>query len=99
WSGVERMRMSADYQLGVPFGRDLSSRLQYRVVSHTSYRAAEPLTDRERLLLTRLPDGSNPRTLELVRGWIDRGLDADGIVAEALRLFREQPFRYTLTPP
>ena len=101
WSGVERMRMTADYQLAIRFrfGRDLSSRLQYRVVSHTSYRALDPLTDRERVSLTRLPEGSSPRTRELVRGWIDRGLDVDRIVAEALRLFREQPFRYTLTPP
>jgi len=99
WSGVERMLLASDYQLVVRLGRDHAPRLQYSVVSHTRYLALDPLTDGERAQLTRLPEGSNPRTLDLVRGWLERGLDADGVVAEALRLFREQPFRYTLTPP
>jgi len=100
WSGVERMTMTSDYQLVVRFGRDTATtRLHYRVVSHPRYRAVDRLADWERAQLTRLPPDGNARTLALVRGWLDRGLDADGVVAEALRMFREQPFRYTLTPP
>ncbi|HEY8431289.1 MAG TPA: DUF3488 and transglutaminase-like domain-containing protein, partial [Sandaracinaceae bacterium] len=98
WSGIDRMRMADDYQLVVPPGRT-ASRRQYRVVSHTSYRTIDSLSDLQRARLTRLPEGSNPRTLALVQGWRARGLDAERIIAEALRMFREQPFRYTLTPP
>jgi protein-glutamine gamma-glutamyltransferase len=99
WSGVDRMAMTSEYQLVARPGREVGSRLDYSVTSYPIYRAVDPLGDGERLLLTRLPDDANPRTLALVRGWRDRGLDADGIIAEALRLFREQPFHYTLTPP
>ncbi|HEX7080124.1 MAG TPA: DUF3488 and transglutaminase-like domain-containing protein [Gammaproteobacteria bacterium] len=99
WSGVDRMIMTRDFQLLVPFGREIGSRLDYRVVSHTRYRTLEPLGAGERLRLTRLPEGSNPRTRALVRGWLARGMGPESIVAEALRFFREQPFRYTLTPP
>ncbi len=99
WSGVERMAMTGEYQLLVRFGREITSRLDYRVVSHTSYRALDPLEELERLQLTRLPDDANPRTLQLVRSWLGRGLDHEALISEALRYFREQPFRYTLTPP
>ncbi|HEX6992602.1 MAG TPA: DUF3488 and transglutaminase-like domain-containing protein [Gammaproteobacteria bacterium] len=99
WSGIGGMMMTDDYQLVVPRLRGTASRRQYRVVSHTRYVALDPLSDWQRAQLTRLPEGSNPRTVALVRGWRARGLDADGIIAEALRMFREQPFRYTLTPP
>jgi len=99
WSGVDGMTMADDYQLVVALRRGVAPHRQYRVVSHTRYLALDPLSDRQRAVLTRLPEGSNPRTLALVRGWRERGLDDDGVIDEALRMFREQPFRYTLTPP
>lgn len=99
WSGVDGMTMADDYQLVVPPRRSAKSRRQYRVVSHTRYQAFDPLSEWQRTRLTQLPKGSNPRTVALVEGWRARGLDAEDIIAEALRKFREEPFRYTLTPP
>ncbi len=74
-------------------------RLRYRVVSQTSFRiGADESADSLRPWLA-LPEGFNPRTLALAAGWRAAEADAGALVARALALFREQPFRYTLEPP
>ncbi len=74
-------------------------RLQYRVVSQTAFRiGADETADALRPWLA-LPEGFNPRTRALAARWRETAPDAEAIVARALALFREQPFRYTLEPP
>ncbi len=46
-----------------------------------------------------LPKGGNPKARELARKMRDESGNDAGIVARALRMFREQGYAYTLTPP
>jgi transglutaminase-like putative cysteine protease len=46
-----------------------------------------------------LPEVGSPRARALVAGWRAEGLDDAAVVGRALRLFREEPFVYTLSPP
>src|SRR5690606_15462137 len=72
-------------------------RRRYALTSFTDYRIA-PILERSRRYL-RLPDGFNPRTLELaqrLRAQYPRDIDYARAV---LRMFREEPFVYTLQPP
>src|SRR5690606_13549222 len=99
WSGVDRMVMGSDYQLRTRFGRPGAGRLDYRVSSHTEYRALEPITELEQRYYTRFPEGSNPRAQALAASWLEGGLTGQQIIEAALRFFRTEPFYYTLSPP
>ena len=46
-----------------------------------------------------LPDVGSPRARALVAGWRAEGLDDVAVANRALRMFREEPFVYTLSPP
>jgi transglutaminase-like putative cysteine protease len=91
-------RLTNDFLLAAD--RPLRQRRRYELTSATSYRAA-PVVDAERLArATSLPAHSNPRTRALADAWRAAHGDDDAAVVEAaLRMFREQPFRYTLAPP
>ncbi|HLT25279.1 MAG TPA: DUF3488 and transglutaminase-like domain-containing protein [Zeimonas sp.] len=79
--------------------RPIHERLRYRVVSQTAFRiGADESAESLREWLA-LPEGFNPRTRELAGRWRASGADDAALVARALALFREQPFRYTLEPP
>jgi len=93
------LRMGSDYQLRTFPGIPRGTRLDYRVVSYTSYRALEPLTATEREVFTRLPPESSPRTRELVRGWLADAPSPEQIIEHGMDWLRAQPFFYTLTPP
>jgi transglutaminase-like putative cysteine protease len=99
WSSTPNLVMGSDYQLRVPFGGQMRSRLEYRVSSHTDYRAREPLSEREREQFRYLPDGSNPRTRALAASWLRDGPSPDETIERALDYLRSEPFFYTLTPP
>src|SRR5690606_33452369 len=74
-------------------------RLRYRVVSQTTFRiGADETADGLQPWLA-LPGGFNPRTLALAAQWRESEAEPAALVARALALFREQPFRYTLEPP
>lgn len=47
----------------------------------------------------RLPVGSNPRSQALGRQWREQIADPQGRVEQALQLFGQAPFAYTLQPP
>jgi transglutaminase-like putative cysteine protease len=46
-----------------------------------------------------LPPGANRRTLEMAARWRDEEQDEARLVTRALAMFRDAPFRYTLSPP
>jgi len=46
-----------------------------------------------------LPEGGSPRARALVSRWRAEGLSDRAIVQRALRMYREEPFVYTLSPP
>lgn len=89
--------LTADMQL---LARErITERTRYRVESTLDFRLEPDETVAGLQEWLELPPGFNPRTLELAAGW--RAADGDGarLAERALRMFREQPFRYTTTPP
>jgi len=88
---------SWDYSLRAP--RPVNSVLRYDATSYPRYNAGEQLATDLRDLNLELPFGRNPRTAALAKGLrASSASDADYIRA-VLRLFREQEFYYTLSPP
>ncbi|MGQ0699205.1 MAG: transglutaminase TgpA family protein [Panacagrimonas sp.] len=79
--------------------KPITERQRVRGVSATRYRLDAALAAPDRARDIHIPSGSNPRTVELAQRWRDNSMDDATIVDTALRLFREQPFVYTLEPP
>ena len=52
-----------------------------------------------RKLLLALPERYNPRTQEMISQWLQETPTQEGIVQRALRLFSDQGFYYSFTPP
>lgn len=85
----ERMLMRA---------QPVNDTLTYHLTSALHYRL-QPTLDRGRQAALQLPQGFNPRTLELGRQWHARyGNDTAAIVRAALDLFHHGGFSYTLAP-
>ena len=79
--------------------RPINDALTYSMESALRYRLQPELDDRSRRRALQLPDGFNPRTMALAQRWRQRhGDDPDAIVREALTLFHNGVFRYTLAP-
>ncbi|MCL4746168.1 MAG: transglutaminase domain-containing protein, partial [Burkholderiaceae bacterium] len=77
----------------------LSDRLRYRIESATAFRfgLGEPAgTLRE---ARELPEGFNPKTLEMAARWRAQDDDPQRLVERALQFFVRERFSYTLTPP
>lgn len=85
-----------DFQL--LYEQRVNNKLRYRVRSVTRYRI-EQLPRWMEIAATALPEGQNPKTLELAKGWLDQGLGKAEIVQRGFNLFRDQPFYYSRTPP
>ena len=90
-------RASADMQILAQ--SPVQHRVRYSLASHTRYRlGAEPdASEHPRAL--RLPALSNPRAQALAGRWRSTHANPRAIVDEALDLFRNQAFFYTLNPP
>ena len=73
--------------------------LRYEAVSHPQYRFEPVLDEQWRNSALRLPEGRNPRAAALAQQWRAEGLDDAQLVDRALRMFRTEPFAYTLEPP
>lgn len=89
--------LTADYQMLAI--RPVRNRMRYEMTSYPTYRFGKK---ERREVLTRalqLPEGFNPKAIELARQWSDQSANGRELVNRALRYFREQPFYYTLTPP
>ena len=79
--------------------KPVTTRLRYRARSWPAYRS-DPMESREDLApYVELPPRSNPRTRELVAGWVFAGADPTQLIDRALAHFRNESFFYTLEPP
>ncbi|OAM52658.1 transglutaminase [Methylovorus sp. MM2] len=77
----------------------IRTRIRYSGSSYTSYKLADQLEDRQRKLLLQLPPKQNPKSRELAASWLESQDSPEKIVQNALSMFRNQPFIYTLSPP
>lgn len=91
-------RINADHQLVLMHG-EVRERRRYRLQSHAGYRLQIELPAALRAQTLQLPPARNPRAVALGRQWRRAARDDAAIIDRALRLFREQPFHYTLNPP
>jgi transglutaminase-like putative cysteine protease len=78
--------------------RDVRERLRYRMVSYSSY-ALEPERPFKPWPSLSLPQRVHPRARALALKWRKGLKHPQAVVDHALRWFREQGFRYSLTPP
>ncbi|HEX7338603.1 MAG TPA: DUF3488 and transglutaminase-like domain-containing protein [Rhodanobacteraceae bacterium] len=73
---------------------------RYRVRSAPQHELSPRLSGNERFLGLELPVGFDPRARALARQWRRQyGRDDMAIVHAALRMYHDDGFRYTLTPP
>jgi transglutaminase-like putative cysteine protease len=77
----------------------VTERLSYRAHSIASGALAAPADKQSLAANLALPPGRNPRALELAAGLRSRTADERAFVAALLRMFREESFSYSLTPP
>jgi len=92
-----RVSLTMDYQM--LSRRPITQLVSYDMVSNPRFVDSPRLLNTHRANATRLPEGFNPRTRELVERW--RGVTPeDGeFVNRALRFFNEEAFVYSLNPP
>lgn len=89
-------RLTRDFTL--TSRRPTFQRRQYEIDSYTDYTLSPKLSALEERWGLQVPDSGNPRTRELIQGWVNEGLDDKVIVERALQYFASQPFFYTLQP-
>lgn len=79
-------------------GQRITQRTRYSATSYVDYRygADTPHWLRQRDL--QLPPRIDPRARQLAAHWRAAAATPDQIVEDALRMFHEQPFHYTLNP-
>lgn len=77
----------------------VTSTLIYEGVSWLHVRHAGPLWSTARRRNTRLPEGRNPRTLQLARDLRAQAADDAAYTTAVMRYFATGGFEYTLTPP
>ncbi len=77
----------------------VNTRLRYRLESTTEYRFGMNETPHSLRNWLELPAGFNPRTLELAASWREQRQSPAQLVDRALRMFHDEPFRYTMKPP
>ena len=92
----ERAFFTHDLQIRTQ--QPLDQRKQYSLISHTSYRL-ESGAEEEMGLALQLPFAYHQRAVALGRSWREGDLPPREIVRSAMRMFNEEPFYYTLSPP
>lgn len=90
-------RASSDLQL--TYSIPVRQRLRYDISSYPEYRFGVELDDEQWERALRLPEAGNPRARMLAEDWHTRLKEPDKIVRQALAMFREEAFFYTLNPP
>jgi protein-glutamine gamma-glutamyltransferase len=96
WPEQEAYR-SFDFTLLSP--RPLTDVASFRLRSYPRYRAGTDLPQSLRNKDTQLPPSGNPRSIALGRTLRERYGEPPEVARAMLRLFRNQPFVYTLQPP
>jgi len=91
------VRYTDDYQLIAAY--PVSQPVSYSAVSCTHPRSLTPLSAGARLADTHLPQGRNPRSLELAMRMRRRAGSDAAFVQAVLTLLRTGGFSYSLTPP
>jgi transglutaminase-like putative cysteine protease len=89
--------LTRDYQ--VMAVRPVRQRLRYTAESTPRYRVGKEVLPSELQRALALPKSASPRTRAMVEEWRAEGLNSRQIADRALRMFRTQPFVYTLEPP
>ncbi len=89
-------QITGDFQLLA--NQPLRERRRYDMTSYPDYRTG-PLSDEERQRNLQLPAAGNPRARALAASWRRDTNSPLEIVQTALRMYREQHFVYTLSPP
>ncbi len=74
-------------------------RLSYRARSVITGSGATTASEAALAMNLRLPEGKNPRTLELARELRSASSGDRAFIARALQLFRDEKFSYSLSPP
>jgi transglutaminase-like putative cysteine protease len=75
----------------------IRTRVRYDAVSNINYQLGTNLGERERIMSLQITEGENPRTLQLAKSW--QPLSPTEKINQALSMFRNEPFIYTLSPP
>ena len=86
-----------DYQ--VLTNQNVHSRIRYSGVSHTHYQLGTTLSAREREMALQLNALENPKTKALAESWVNSKLSPTQKIQSALKMYRDEPFIYTLSPP
>lgn len=77
----------------------VTQRIRYNINSAVNYQySIQGLDADTQVRSLQLPESGNPRTRELVSGWVNSGLTGKQIVDKALSFYAES-FFYTLKPP
>jgi transglutaminase-like putative cysteine protease len=79
--------------------RPISERLRYEAVSHVDFALQPNETPAMLRSWLALPDGYNPKTYRYATQLREQHRSPEQIVNAVLKMFRDQPFRYTLEPP
>jgi hypothetical protein len=89
---------TSDLQLVTRRG-SISTLTSFDLESSTQYTVQAPLPAAMRRADLHLPQGRNPRTLELARKLRASAADDESFIEAVLTMFREQAYYYTLEPP
>ncbi|MFC1750085.1 DUF3488 and DUF4129 domain-containing transglutaminase family protein [Pseudomonadota bacterium] len=92
----EQGQIRSDYQLVT--GQPVRQRLRYEMVSYLDY-STGALPPAEEEMALALPERRNPRAVELGKKLRMQSSSDVEVVRRALKMFREQPYVYTLRPP
>ena len=93
----EPSRLTSDFQLLNPGA--VERRTRYNMISYPQWRDTGELSPGERRRGLALPAGVNPRTLAMAAELRASAGDDSAYINAVLKIFREQNFYYTTTPP
>lgn len=77
----------------------IDQRVAYEAESYTDYVAEEELNGYSRGVYLRLPEGSNPRTINFAKELHDSAGSDQAYIGELLARFHNEDYYYTLEPP
>lgn len=94
--GPDQSWITSDFQLLTQ--KPIRQRIRYEMISYPEYKISG-LNHDELQKSLQLPRQQHGRTKRLIHQWKKEGLSRKQIIERALKLFSEDEFYYTLTPP